>query len=83
MSVTGARMAGVPRGPLADTPMRRLTAHGHVHRRGGPGARDAHTGAHYCAVDCPRREVSRCSSGFLPVARQLVTAVPWWENLGP
>lgn len=36
---------------------------------------------HYFAVDYLRRHVSRCSSGFLPVARHLVTTVPWWDTV--
>ncbi|MFD7438464.1 DNA alkylation repair protein [Streptomyces sp. NPDC059861] len=36
---------------------------------------------HYFAVDYLRRHVSRCSSGFLPVARRLVTTVPWWDTV--
>ncbi|MEU6774818.1 DNA alkylation repair protein [Streptomyces sp. NPDC046759] len=35
----------------------------------------------YFAVDYLRRHVDRCSSGFLPVARHLVTAVPWWDTV--
>ncbi|MFJ5265415.1 DNA alkylation repair protein [Streptomyces sp. NPDC088387] len=36
---------------------------------------------HYFAVDYLRRHVDRCSSGFLPVARQLVTTVSWWDTV--
>ncbi len=36
---------------------------------------------HYFAVDYLRRHVRRCSSGFLPVARRLVTTVPWWDTV--
>ncbi|MFI9804141.1 DNA alkylation repair protein [Streptomyces sp. NPDC052301] len=36
---------------------------------------------HYFAVDFLRRHVSRCSSGFLPVTRYLVTTVPWWDTV--
>ncbi|MEV0443629.1 DNA alkylation repair protein [Streptomyces spectabilis] len=36
---------------------------------------------HYFAVDYLRRHVKRCSSGFLPVARHLVTTVPWWDTV--
>ncbi|WP_030678476.1 DNA alkylation repair protein [Streptomyces sp. NRRL B-1347] len=36
---------------------------------------------HYFAVDYLRRYVKRCSSGFLPVARHLVTTVPWWDTV--
>ncbi|MFJ3234123.1 DNA alkylation repair protein [Streptomyces sp. NPDC086787] len=36
---------------------------------------------HYFAVDYLRRHVGRCSSGFLPVARHLVTTVPWWDTV--
>ncbi|MBV7699399.1 DNA alkylation repair protein [Streptomyces sp. TRM70350] len=36
---------------------------------------------HYFAVDYLRRHVSRCSSRFLPVARQLVTTVSWWDTV--
>jgi 3-methyladenine DNA glycosylase AlkD len=35
----------------------------------------------YFAVDLLRRHVRRLSSGFLPVARQLVTSVPWWDTV--
>ncbi|MBT2420566.1 DNA alkylation repair protein [Streptomyces sp. ISL-22] len=36
---------------------------------------------HYFAVDYLRRHVGRCSSGFLPVARQLITTVSWWDTV--
>ncbi|MGW4564944.1 DNA alkylation repair protein [Streptomyces sp. NPDC004561] len=36
---------------------------------------------HYFAVDYLRRYASRCSSGFLPVVRRLVTTVPWWDTV--
>jgi 3-methyladenine DNA glycosylase AlkD len=36
---------------------------------------------HYFAVDYLRRHVGRCSSAFLPVARHLVTTVPWWDTV--
>ncbi|MEU8759375.1 DNA alkylation repair protein [Streptomyces sp. NPDC048659] len=36
---------------------------------------------HYFAVDYLRRHVRRCSSGFLPVARALVTTVSWWDTV--
>ncbi|MET9347505.1 DNA alkylation repair protein [Streptomyces termitum] len=36
---------------------------------------------HYFAVDYLRRHVKRCSSGFLPVARTLVTTVSWWDTV--
>ncbi|MFD3944672.1 DNA alkylation repair protein [Streptomyces sp. NPDC058579] len=36
---------------------------------------------HYFAVDYLRRHVRRCSSGFLPVARQLVTTDSWWDTV--
>ncbi|GAA2812164.1 DNA alkylation repair protein [Streptomyces showdoensis] len=36
---------------------------------------------HYFAVDYLRRHVKRCSSGFLPVARALVTTVSWWDTV--
>lgn len=36
---------------------------------------------HYFAVDYLRRHVGRCSSAFLPVARQLVTTVSWWDTV--
>ncbi|MFJ7071157.1 DNA alkylation repair protein [Streptomyces sp. NPDC098781] len=36
---------------------------------------------HYFAVDYLRRHVKRCSSGFLPVARHLITTVPWWDTV--
>ncbi|MFI6275629.1 DNA alkylation repair protein [Streptomyces sp. NPDC050988] len=35
----------------------------------------------YFAVDYLRRHVRRLSSGFLPVARHLVSAVPWWDTV--
>ncbi|MCX4910587.1 DNA alkylation repair protein [Streptomyces sp. NBC_00878] len=35
----------------------------------------------YFAVDYLRRHVRRLSSGFLPVARQLVSTVPWWDTV--
>jgi 3-methyladenine DNA glycosylase AlkD len=37
----------------------------------------------YFAVDYLRRHVRHCSSGFLPVARHLVTTVPWWDTVDP
>ncbi|MFI9116710.1 DNA alkylation repair protein [Streptomyces venezuelae] len=36
---------------------------------------------HYFAVDYLRRHVKRCSSGFLPVARHLVTTDSWWDTV--
>ncbi|WP_328429150.1 DNA alkylation repair protein [Streptomyces sp. NBC_00443] len=36
---------------------------------------------HYFAVDYLRRHVGRCSSGFLPVTRHLITAVSWWDTV--
>ncbi|WP_171113135.1 MULTISPECIES: DNA alkylation repair protein [Streptomyces] len=36
---------------------------------------------HYFVVDYLRRHVSRCSSAFLPVARQLITTVSWWDTV--
>ncbi|MFJ9740894.1 DNA alkylation repair protein [Streptomyces sp. NPDC101166] len=36
---------------------------------------------HYFAVDYLRRHVGRCTSGFLPVVRHLVTTVPWWDTV--
>ncbi|TLS44041.1 DNA alkylation repair protein [Streptomyces montanus] len=36
---------------------------------------------HYFAVDYLRRHVKRCSSDFLPVARHLVSTVPWWDTV--
>ncbi|NGO75413.1 DNA alkylation repair protein [Streptomyces sp. YC504] len=36
---------------------------------------------HYFAVDYLRRYVKSCSSGFLPVARHLVSTVPWWDTV--
>ncbi|MFF3324826.1 DNA alkylation repair protein [Streptomyces sp. NPDC002889] len=36
---------------------------------------------HYFASDYLRRHVGRCSSGFLPVARRLVEAAPWWDTV--
>ncbi|MFE0136544.1 DNA alkylation repair protein [Streptomyces sp. NPDC059037] len=35
----------------------------------------------YFAVDYLRRHVRRLSSGFLPVARHLVTTVSWWDTV--
>ncbi|MFD0117608.1 DNA alkylation repair protein [Streptomyces sp. NPDC058320] len=35
----------------------------------------------YFAVDYLRRHAARCSSGFLPVARHLVSTVPWWDTV--
>ncbi|MGW1540600.1 DNA alkylation repair protein [Streptomyces sp. NPDC002309] len=128
MSVTGARTAGVPRSPLADTLLPRLTAAytaaadparaapmraymkdvapflgltTPVRRtlsrtviEGTPRPDEADCTAvalrcwelperefHYFAVDYLRRHVSRCSSGFLPVARRLVSTVPWWDTV--
>ncbi len=36
---------------------------------------------HYFAVDYLRRHVGRCSSGFLPVTRRLITTVSWWDTV--
>ena len=36
---------------------------------------------HYFAVDYLRRHVRVCSSGFLPVARHLVSTVSWWDTV--
>lgn len=36
---------------------------------------------HYFAVDYLRRHIGRCSSDFLPVARHLVSTVPWWDTV--
>ncbi|MCZ0990446.1 DNA alkylation repair protein [Streptomyces diastatochromogenes] len=36
---------------------------------------------HYFAVDYLRRYAARCSSAFLPVARQLITTVSWWDTV--
>ncbi|MFC9822951.1 DNA alkylation repair protein [Streptomyces erythrochromogenes] len=36
---------------------------------------------HYFAVDYLRRHVDTCSSGLLPVARHLITTVPWWDTV--
>ncbi|WP_395572443.1 DNA alkylation repair protein [Streptomyces sp. BK79] len=36
---------------------------------------------HYFAVDLLRRHVTYCSSGFLPVVRQLLTTVAWWDTV--
>ncbi|MGW2719921.1 DNA alkylation repair protein [Streptomyces sp. NPDC001492] len=36
---------------------------------------------HYFAVDHLRRHARVCTSGFLPVARYLVTTVPWWDTV--
>ncbi|XUL86710.1 DNA alkylation repair protein [Streptomyces galilaeus] len=35
----------------------------------------------YFAVDYLRRHVRHCTSGFLPVARHLVSTVPWWDTV--
>ncbi|WP_420312364.1 DNA alkylation repair protein [Streptomyces sp. YS-B37] len=35
----------------------------------------------YFAVDYLRRHVRQCTSGFLPVARYLVSTVPWWDTV--
>nr|WP_202455986.1 DNA alkylation repair protein [Streptomyces sp. SID8367] len=35
----------------------------------------------YFAVDCLRRHVRLLSPDFLPVARQLITTVPWWDTV--
>ncbi|MEU5688946.1 DNA alkylation repair protein [Streptomyces venezuelae] len=35
----------------------------------------------YFAVDYLRRHVKRCSSGFLPVVRQLVATHSWWDTV--
>ncbi|MGW1770101.1 DNA alkylation repair protein [Streptomyces sp. NPDC002104] len=35
----------------------------------------------YFAVDYLRRHVPRCSSGFLPVVRQLIVTDPWWDTV--
>nr|WSW70520.1 DNA alkylation repair protein [Streptomyces sp. NBC_00995] len=36
---------------------------------------------HYFAVDYLRRHVARCSSGFVPVLRHLLTTVPRWDTV--
>ncbi|MET9668752.1 DNA alkylation repair protein [Streptomyces sp. NPDC006475] len=35
----------------------------------------------YFAADYLRRHIRRCSSGFLPVVRRLVTTVSWWDTV--
>jgi 3-methyladenine DNA glycosylase AlkD len=35
----------------------------------------------YFAVDYLRRHQRRLTSGFLPVARQLITTTPWWDTV--
>ncbi|MFI0239293.1 DNA alkylation repair protein [Streptomyces sp. NPDC016845] len=35
----------------------------------------------YFAVDLLRRHLRRLTSSFLPVARQLVVTVPWWDTV--
>jgi 3-methyladenine DNA glycosylase AlkD len=35
----------------------------------------------YFAVDYLRRHVRYCTSGFLPVARHLVSTIPWWDTV--
>ncbi|MFE7776967.1 DNA alkylation repair protein [Streptomyces sp. NPDC057445] len=36
---------------------------------------------HYFAADYLRRYAGRCSSGFLPVVRHLLTTVSWWDTV--
>ncbi|WP_285572060.1 DNA alkylation repair protein [Streptomyces sp. RTGN2] len=36
---------------------------------------------HYFAVDYLRRHVARCSSGFVPVLRHLLSTVSWWDTV--
>ncbi|WP_418955836.1 DNA alkylation repair protein [Streptomyces tritici] len=36
---------------------------------------------HYFAVDYLRRHAARCSSGFLSVARHLITTDSWWDTV--
>ncbi|MFI2454660.1 DNA alkylation repair protein [Streptomyces sp. NPDC019539] len=36
---------------------------------------------HYFAADYLRRHAGRCSSGFVPVARRLITTVSWWDTV--
>ena len=36
---------------------------------------------HYFAAVYLRRHVARCSSAFVPVLRQLVTSVSWWDTV--
>ncbi|MEV5439802.1 DNA alkylation repair protein [Streptomyces sp. NPDC052682] len=40
-----------------------------------------HREYHYFAVDYLRRHVRHLSSGFLPVARHLISTVPWWDTV--
>ncbi|WP_327664426.1 MULTISPECIES: DNA alkylation repair protein [unclassified Streptomyces] len=35
----------------------------------------------YFGIDYLRRHVGRLTSGFLPVARELVITVPWWDTV--
>ena len=35
----------------------------------------------YFAIDVLRRHVTALTSGFLPVARELITTVPWWDTV--
>ncbi|MEW1687082.1 DNA alkylation repair protein [Streptomyces sp. NPDC091265] len=35
----------------------------------------------YFAADYLRRHVARCSPGFVPVLRHLVSTVPWWDTV--
>jgi 3-methyladenine DNA glycosylase AlkD len=35
----------------------------------------------YFAVDYLRRHVRHCTSGFLPIARHLVSTAPWWDTV--
>src|SRR5262245_52144432 len=35
----------------------------------------------YFAIDYLRRHVRGLTSGFLPVARELITTVPWWDTV--
>ncbi|GAA0569930.1 DNA alkylation repair protein [Paractinoplanes ferrugineus] len=38
---------------------------------------------HYVAVSYLRKHVKRAGSGFLPVARELITTKPWWDTVDP
>ena len=74
------------------TPERRALSRSVVQDTPRPGERDCTAVAlrcwrlpereyQYFAVDYLRRHVTRLSSGFLPVARHLVSTVPWWDTV--
>jgi 3-methyladenine DNA glycosylase AlkD len=67
-----AVLAGTPRPDEADCTAIALRCWALPHRE-----------YHYFAVDYLRRHAGRCTSAFLPVARRLVTTVPWWDTVDP